>query len=318
MKQEIEKHLNSVSGDRMREDLFYLTKDPLPFRKANYTRPGSAVDSLQEADEYIVRRLAAAGCEVSSTAHRAQAFRCDETKPIHHWYSKPERSDPWYAVNNLEVTVMGNEKPEEIIQLISHKDSMSWIDSPGAHDNATGTVANIELARILASIPVKRTVRVLFCNEEHTPWTSIDAANAAAQRGDDIIAVLNVDSIDGKSDEDMAAGKCTHVVTYSTDEGKPLAEFIAGCAQRYRPALETSVAFKEHVNDDDGMFIKAGFNTTVMNIGSIPYSDSEYHLPGDAPERVNIENLALSTQLILAAVLEIDALGIPGVYGSVG
>ena len=35
------------------------------------------------------------------------------------------------------------------------------------------------------------------------------AAEAAAARGDQIIAVLNVDSLDGKSDEDMAAGKMT-------------------------------------------------------------------------------------------------------------
>jgi len=66
------------------------------------------------------------------------------------------------------------------------------------------------------------------------------------------------------------------------------------------------VVFKEHVNDDDGMFIKAGFRTTVMNVGSFPYADSEYHLPGDRPERVNIENLARSTRLVLAAVLELD------------
>jgi hypothetical protein len=46
-----------------------------------------------------------------------------------------------------------------------------------------------------------------------------------------------------------------------------------------------------------------------MNVGSFPYDDSQYHLPGDVPERVNIENLVLSTQLLLAAILEIDAKG---------
>jgi len=42
-------------------------------------------------------------------------------------------------------------------------------------------------------------------------------------------------------------------------------------------------------------------------VGSWPYGDSEYHLPGDIPERVNIENVMRSTQLLLAAILEIDA-----------
>ncbi len=67
--------------------------------------------------------------------------------------------------------------------------------------------------------------------------------------------------------------------------------------------------FKEHVNDDDGMFINAGFRTTVINSGSWPYADSEYHLPGDVLERVNIENVARSTRLLLAAILEIDVGG---------
>jgi hypothetical protein len=299
--------LDQVSAERLRRDLFYLCDDPLPYRKANYTRPGQDVDTLAEADGYIRSQLEAAGYEVTSTTHRVQAFRCDATKPLHHWYATPDPSDPWYEVANLEVARFGEERPREIIQLISHKDSMSWIDSPGAHDNAVGTVANMELARILSACQLRRTVRLLFCNEEHTPWTSRHAAEAAAERGDDIVAVFNVDSLDGKSDEDFAAGRLLHVVAYSTDEGHELAEFVSTCAARYGIGLEVRTVYKERVNDDDGMFIEAGFRTTVMNVGSWPYADSEYHLPGDLAARVNIANLRLSTQLILAAVLEIDA-----------
>jgi hypothetical protein len=82
---------------------------------------------------------------------------------------------------------------------------------------------------------------------------------------------------------------------------------MAACVTRYRIGLEVRVFFKPHVNDDDGMFINAGFRTTVMNLGSWPYADSEYHLPGDVPERVNIENVVRSTQLLLAAILDLDA-----------
>jgi len=309
-----EEALKRISAERMRRDLFYLCRDPLRFRKVNYTRPGQAKDSLAEADDYIRGEMEAAGLGTTTTVHRVQAFRCDSSKPIHHWYSKPDPSDPWYDAANVEAVIAGRERPGEIIQLIAHKDSMSWIDSPGAHDNGAGTVVNMELARVLAGWATRRTVRFLFCNEEHTPWTSRFAAEAAAARGDGIIAVLNVDSLDGKSDEDMAAGRMVHVVGYSTEEGRPLAEFIAGGAARHGLDIETRVVFKERVNDDDGMFIKAGFRTTVMNVGSWPYADSEYHLPGDTPERVNAENLVRSAQLLLAAVLEIDARG-AGAFG---
>ena len=302
--------MKTISADRIRHDLFHLCRDPLPYRKANWTRPGQTMHSLDETDVFIRSQLEAAGCLVNTTTHRVQAFRCDETKPVHHWYSKPKPGDPWFDVANLEVILAGSEYPKEIIQLISHKDSMSWIDSPGAHDNATGTVANMDLARVLATRSLRRTVRILFCNEEHTPWTSQHAANTAAERGDEIIAVLNVDSLDGKSDTDMARGRLSHVVTYSTAEGQRLADLIANIGAREKTGLEVSVSHKERVNDDDGMFIKAGYGRTVMNVGSFPYADTEYHLPGDVPERVNVENVALSAQLILTAVLEIDAKGV--------
>ncbi len=47
-------------------------------------------------------------------------------------------------------------------------------DSPGANDNAIGTVGVLETARV-RRVSVRATIRFLFCNEEHTPWTSAGA-----------------------------------------------------------------------------------------------------------------------------------------------
>ena len=295
-----------VSPERLRHDLFYLSEDPLPFRKVNYTRPGQEKSTLDEADDFIEQQLSAAGYAVQKTAHQVRPFRCDSTKPLHHWYAKPADDDPWYRAFNIEAERVGSDRPDEIIVLVAHKDSMSWIASPGAHDNAVGTVANLEIARLLAAHSPRRTIRFLFCNEEHTPWTSKFAADAAAERGDHIVAVFNQDSLDGKSDNDMARAVPKHVVAHSTPEGKVLAERLEQANTRYHVGLDLTLAFKERVNDDDGMFIKAGFPHTVMNVGSFPYEDSQYHLEGDVPERVNIDNLRRSAQLVLAAVLEID------------
>jgi hypothetical protein len=299
--------LERISAERLRRDLFHISSDPLPYRAVNQQRPGQRRTTLEEADDFIRGELESAGYAVASTTHRVQAFRCDRAKPLHHWYSTPDPADPFHDITNLEATRRGRELPDEFIQLVCHKDSMSWIDSPGAHDNAVGTVANLELARAVAALPLRRSVRVLFCNEEHTPWTSRFAAEAAAARGDRIVAVLNQDSLDGKSEEEMAAGRLSHVVCWSTEEGRALAERVAGFAARHAIPLEVRVAHKEQVNDDDGMYIHAGFRRTVMNIGSWPYADSQYHLPGDTPDRVNIRNLTLSTMLILASILELDA-----------
>ena len=302
----IKDELEKVSAEHLRTDLFSFCRDPFSFRTVTYKVPWHERSSLLELDDFIAAEMRKYTPYVKLIPNKVRPFRCNCTKPLHHWYATPYPDDPWYDANNIEVVLPGMDKKDEIIQLVSHKDSMSWINSPGAHDNAVGAVANMELVRVLSGMKLHRTVRVLFCNEEHHPWHSLTYAKDAFANGDKIIAVLNQDSLDGKSDEDAAAGINTQAIIYSTDEGKALAEFIASLAEKYGLDIRITIAQKNCVNDDDGSFIKAGYNRTVMNCGSHPYGDPQYHLPGDIPERVSIENLRLSTQLILAAILEMD------------
>ncbi|MFA6928860.1 MAG: M28 family peptidase [Lentisphaeria bacterium] len=297
--------LRKVSVENLRHDLFYLCRDPLSFRTVSYTIPWHEKNSLEEADDFIASEMRNFAGSVELLPNKVRPFRCDSSKPLHHWYSAPLESDKWYDARNIAVTLPGSQNPEEIIQLVSHKDSMSWINSPGAHDNAVGAVANMELVRVLSTLELKRTVRVLFCNEEHHPWHSKTYADAASKRGDRIIAVMNQDSLCGKSDEVLAAGIKTNVSAYSTPEGKALAEFIVSEAVRYDIPICASAVFKERVNDDDGSFILAGYPDTVHNLGSLPYADPQYHLAGDIPERVDLINLQLAVQLILASILDI-------------
>lgn len=56
--------------------------------------------------------------------------------------------------------------------------------------------------------------------------------------------MLNQDLLDGKSDEDMTEGRLTHIVTYSTEEDRRLAEFIAGGAGRFNIDLDTGTCLK--------------------------------------------------------------------------
>ncbi len=301
--------LEKVSLENLRHDLFAFCRDPFSFRTVSYTVPWHRKNSLDELDEFLAAEMRKFSNRVEMIPNRVQAFRCNPNKPLHHWYDTPKPEDPWYDAHNIAVTLPGSEKPEEIIQLVSHKDSMSWINSPGAHDNAVGAVVNMELVRVLSALPLRRTVRVLFCNEEHCPWHSATYANAARDRGDRIIAVMNQDSLDGKSDAASASGIHSFASLYSTPEGKVFAEYLGSLVKKYDLPIEFTSGPKGRVNDDDGSFIKAGYVRTVMSIGSWPYGDPQYHLPGDAPERVDYVNLRLSAQLILAAVLELDENG---------
>jgi hypothetical protein len=303
--------LSQVSEENLRRNLFYLAKDPLPFRKLNLTLPGHSRNTLYEADDFIARQLRGCGYAVESEGVQVQAFGCDPKKPKHHTYAPPPPGAPFYTAYNLYAKKKGRSHPAEIILLLAHKDSQSWTDSPGAYDNAAGTVAVMEMARVLARYASDRSIWFLFCNEEHKPWTSVTAAQNCRKRGDNLIAIFNVDSLGGKSDEDIAAGRKTNATLYTTPNGKRLADLMAAMNTHHNIGLRQTSHPRKAPGDDDGSFVKADYGRAIANLGSYPYADAEYHLAGDVPERVDIVNVRMAAQATLAAVLWLDKNGFP-------
>jgi hypothetical protein len=302
----IRRLINDVDPDRISRNLFYLAKDPLPYRKLNFTLPSHQKNTLYEADDYLAGKLEAWGYRVEREGVQVQAFRRDKTKPKHAQYSPPKPEDPWYTAYNLYAEKKGRSHPERIILIMAHKDSQSWIDSPGANDNAIGTVGVLEMAGVLAEYTTESTIRFLFCNEEHTPWTSKTAAQNSKSRGDNIVAVFNMDGIGVKTAEQTAAGKKTNVTAYTKPEGRHLADLMVEMNTRYSIGLEQRTAIRSSPGDDDGSFVLAGFPAAVINIGSWPYGDPNYHAEGDIPERCDIKNTAMTVQATLAAVVTLD------------
>jgi len=299
--------IKQVDQEGMSKNLFYLSKDPLPYRKLNYTIPGHAKNTLYEANDFITSKLESWGYEVEKEGCQAQAFQRNTAKPIKSQFASPAEEDLWYTAYNLYAKKQGTTNPDEIIIFISHKDSQSWIDSPGAHDNAVGAVANMEIARILSDYPSNRSIWFIFCNEEHRPWTSVTAANNARERGDNIIALFNLDALSGKSKEDTDAGRRTNVTVYTEPEGEILADLMAEVNEKYKIGLIQQKYKQTAPGNDDGSYIKAGYAMAVANIGSYPYAEPNYHDLGDTPETVDLVNLRMSTQASLAAGVMVDS-----------
>ena len=299
-------HLDRVDSERMKRNLFHLSRSPLPFRKLNLTLPGHEKSTLHEANDFLAGKLESWGYEVQREAVRVQAFRRDIKKNPHHQYSRPMPDDPWYTGYNLYAQRKGRSKAEEIILFVAHKDSQSWIDSPGANDNAIGTVGVLEAARVLAKYENERTIRFLFCNEEHTPWTSVTAAKKAKERGDNIIALFNLDGIGVKSPEETAAGKQTCVTGFTEAPGDRLAKLVGAVNDRFQVGLEHRVVKQDRPGNDDGSFVKEGYTSAIVVIGSWPYADPNYHLETDTPDLTDVATASKSVQAVLAAVLTLD------------
>ena len=302
---EIEQLIAQADEDQLRRHLFHLSKDPLPFRKVNFTRPGQQKNSLDETDDFVEGLLRGWGYEVEREPVPVQAWRCDTSKHPSHWYSLPEADDPWYPSHNLYARITGTAERPRTIYLLSHKDSPSWIDCPGAHDNASGTVANLEIARLLAGQTLKHQVVFLFCNEEHWPWTSVTTAERAKERGEEISAVFNLDGCAIRSPEDEAAGRRPNTSVYGTPEGEELADLLAAVNETYDLGLVHVKTFRKEPANDDGVFVKGGFPAAIGVHGGIGWEDPTYHRPEDVPERLDPGTLRRVSQLIAAGVLEL-------------
>lgn len=300
---------SKIDKERIRKGVYFISQDPLPRRVLNWSVPGHALSSLEEADAWLIQQLTGAGYKPETDETKVQAFGRDLSKPIHHQYAKPPDDSPWFTARNIITTTRGTESPDDIIVIIAHKDSQSWIASPGANDNAIGTCGALELAMILNNYKPKHTIKFIFCNEEHTPWTSVTAAEDIKASGVNVLAVINMDGIGVKPPEKK--GQLTNVTRYTTPEGERLADMMADLNKFHKIGLMQSKYQSKQPGDDDGSFINAGFPWAVLNIGSMPYGDPEYHLEGDTAEKVDYENAALTVKLTLAAVLHLDTYGRP-------
>lgn len=78
-----------------------------------------------------------------------------------------DSSETW---KNLILTIEGSQYPDEVVILSAHFDSTSHeptTDAPGAEDNATGSAALLEAARVLRGVSLPRTLKLIwFTGEE--------------------------------------------------------------------------------------------------------------------------------------------------------
>ncbi|MGI6255087.1 MAG: M28 family peptidase [Acutalibacter sp.] len=73
------------------------------------------------------------------------------------------RTEEWTS-HNVVATVLGTEKPEEIISFGAHYDSVEF--SKGVYDNGAGSVINMEVLRYFKENPPKRTLKFMWYGSE--------------------------------------------------------------------------------------------------------------------------------------------------------
>lgn len=215
------------------------------------------------------------------------------------------------SCDNIEVEIRGTTRPDEIIVVGAHYDSV--MGCPGANDNASGVAGVLELARAFARRPLDRTLRfVAFANEEPPFFWTPDMGSAvyAAQcraRNDRIVAMLSLETIGYYSDAPRSQHYPTRILEWVYPSTGTFIGFVG--TTRARALVRDVVAsFRRHARfpsqgtvlpgiisgvewSDNWSFDRQGY-AAMMVTDTAPFRYAAYHTADDLPGQLDYNRLA--------------------------
>jgi Tol biopolymer transport system component len=193
---------------------------------------------------------------------------------------------------NVIARLPGTENPDRLVVLGAHFDSVQ--PSPGADDNSSSVVVNLETARLLAGRPLPCTVVfVFFTGEEVGELGSREFIRIAQANKWDIVAALNNDMIGWSPDFHLA-----DTIRFASSGLRDIQHAAAFLFSRL-VTYDT-----RYVRSTDAEPIYAAYGPIVSGLGSYPLLGSPYyHQSTDLLENVNQALLVEAAKYNTAAVM---------------
>lgn len=225
---------------------------------------------------------------------------------------------------NVVAEIRGTSRPTEVVVVGAHYDSCPG--SPGANDNATGVAAMLALARSAVHVPARRTLRfVAFVNEE-PPFFETDRmgsrvlARAWHERGDDVVAMLSLETLGCYSDERGSQSYPSPLLRLVYPSRGDFVTFVSDLGSRalLRQAVGT---FRAHAHiaseggalpawlsgvgwSDQRSFWLEGW-PAIMVTDTALFRDANYHRRTDTVEHVDFERLARVVEGLATVVADL-------------
>ena len=263
------------SADDMRRDVFYLASPGLEGRRVG--TPGN-----DSAAAYIARRFRALGLQVTT-----QPFIANSAADAH----AGRRSA--FPTQNVIALLPGSDPAlrGQVVVLGAHFDHLGRSTEgaldpeakdairPGADDNASGTAAVLELARLLARRPPRRSVAfITFSGEEegllgsqwlvdHPPWAL-----------DSVQAMLNFDMVGRLRDDQL--------LIFGAETAKELKALIDS-TNAIAPLRVTATGDGTGSSDNMSFYLK---DLPVLHFFTNVHDD--YHKASDLADRVNYPGMS--------------------------
>lgn len=262
--------------------------------------------ALSAAQAYITETWRAQGYEVAEQAFQVQGVRCA----------------------NLEITLPGVARPEEIILIGAHYDSVKG--APGANDNGSGVAALLEISRLMRAIKPPCTIRfVAFVNEEMPFFNTAQQggeryAMEARKRGDDIHLMLCLETIGYYRDEPGSQHYPALFRFFYPDRGDfialvsnfrsrrvmlKLAKYFSACCDFPLEHVATFASVPGVAWSDHLAFWQQGYRA-VMVTDTAFYRYPYYHTAEDLPDKLNYDALARVAAGLYGAVVSLAEEGV--------
>ncbi|MCJ7612359.1 MAG: M28 family metallopeptidase, partial [Candidatus Aminicenantes bacterium] len=205
-----------------------------------------------------------------------------------------------YTTRNIVATLAGKSSPEQEVIVCAHYDSYSnhaSTQAPGADDNASGTAAVMETARILAGHSFDFTVKfICFSAEEWGLYGSEYYAVQAAQNDEKIVGVVNLDMIS------YAPSLPEYLDLYINAESGWLADRFTASANNYAPLTVRTIIDASATWSDHSSFWDQGYSALC----GIEDSDNPYyHTVNDTFSTLNMDFAASITRAAVAAAADL-------------
>jgi hypothetical protein len=255
-------------------------------------------ENLFHAEHYLASKLGEYGYQV-----KRQTYECEGVDEA--------GEAKVFLVSNLEVELRATSKPEEIVVIGAHYDTVNHKGAvtPGADDNASGTAGVLALAKMMREYKPSRTIRfVLFVNEE-PPWFWTEKmgsrvySRTAKQRGEKITAMLSLEMIGFYSDTQdypplvgaaypstgdfiafVGMSNAEPLVTLCVETFREKAEFP--CEGAALPWLVPRIGSSDHWS-----FWVDGY-AAAMVTDTATYRNKNYHKATDTPDTLDYEKMA--------------------------
>jgi hypothetical protein len=256
---------------------------------------------LLAAADYIQQELTAAGFEVTRQEYQVRG----------------------HAFYNLEAQLTGAVKPNEIVIVGAHYDSV--VGTPGAGDNASGVAAMLALARRFAGRETARTLRfVAFANEEPPYFQTPDMGSwVYAQRcrkaNENIVAMLSLETIGYYTDEPgsqqypppygaLYPSEGNFIAVVGNVGSRPLVHRVVDNFRRHAKFPSEGGAIPGDVPgvgwSDHWSFWQEGY-PGVMITDTALFRYPYYHSPEDTPEKLNYAQMARVVDGLEAVIVEL-------------